>query len=1338
MTVASGANLNLNGQSVLVGSLAGAGNVQNANAANATFGLGADDTNAIFTGTVSDGAGGGRLSLIKTGNGVQTLSGLNNYTGATIVSNGTLQAGLTQTSSLNVSSTGTLEFKDNIGVVLNLSATPGALQLAGGAHLGFELGSLVNYDRINVLAGGSVIVNGTIVLDFFNLSGFGAGTYNLISATSGLNAANYVLGGAPVGFNYTINKTDSVVQLIVAALTSRYWRGDQGTSWATNNAGNTNWSNSADGLTEAGAIPAPGDAVIFSATSAPFTSGSTIATTLDAAFTIDSLQFIGAPAGVTAVTINAGTGGSLTLTPSSSANGISVSATAGAITISAPLTLGAAQTWNIDGGGSLTISGNINMANALTKVGAGSLTLSGTNTGSGGLTLLAGVLNLDSATALGAGTFVIGQGTTINNTSAGAVILSTNNVQTWDGSFTFTGTQSLNLGTGAVSLTQNLVVTTTAGTLTVGGVIGDGASDFSLTKSGAGTLALNGNNTFSGAYIFNGGTTILGHKNGLGLSPFEVASASILQAGVDLSGAGAGPVTNNGVLNADLTVSGANALQLAGNLSGSGNLNKSGAGTFTISGVNSYTGATVLDGGSTVIATNQNMAAATNTLVFGAANTSTNVSSLTLNTASATFAGVMSVQTNTASANTIAIGAGQSLNINNNVTIGSGLDTGSTVSITNLNVTGAGTFNVTNLASAAEFRVGGYAGATANRGNRTVADFSGLASMNISLNTTNGIVRVNNVSSANTSNAFSTLILANNSTLTAATLAVGDSSQFNSVNSQVNALKLGSGINTLNFNTVNIGTGLRDHGAITFNGASGSVVIRNAAGNGRAAFNLGAIGGAGTATVNTVGNTFDVTGHNADLLLGVVNIGTQNRGHNLVNTFSFNQGILDMTSLAVSVRSANPTSGAAPNFITNSTVNLGGGTVNIVNGIVDLARTSGTLTATTAVSATLNLTGGNITMGVTGGNSVSMASAVAGTTATAVINISGAANVTMNGNIVKAGGAGTTSATVNLTGGSLDMTGDAIGSAANTITFSAEQGTLKNLGEFNGGAALVKITAGMLTMEGTSAYTGGTHVNDGAFHLNNASLTGTGTVTVNKTATLANASVLSGTGTVAGAVVVGSTTSGDAGILKPGGNAGAGNGTLTISNAAGLDVKTGSQIQLSISTRTLNSSGFATASGGGTSALAYLTSNPGEATVWNNAPASATDHDYINLTGALSTLSVGDRASGSFGDGSILVSQGVGFTANVGDIFNLLDWLSMANIAGGFDTGVFNIYDGSGNVVAGDLDLPTLGAGLSWDVSAFSKYGVLAVAGVVPEPGRAVLLLLGLASLIMRRRRSAR
>ncbi len=102
-------------------------------------------------------------------------------------------------------------------------------------------------------------------------------------------------------------------------------------------------------------------------------------------------------------------------------------------------------------------------------------TLSAANTFSGGVRIDSGTLNINNATAIGSGTFTINGGV-IDNTSGSTITLSNNNVQTWGGDFTFTGTNALNLGTGTVTLGANRTVTVSASTLTVGGVIGDSGS----------------------------------------------------------------------------------------------------------------------------------------------------------------------------------------------------------------------------------------------------------------------------------------------------------------------------------------------------------------------------------------------------------------------------------------------------------------------------------------------------------------------------------------------------------------------------------------------------------------------------------------------------------------------------------------------------------------------------------------------------------------------------------------------------------------------------------------------------------------------------------------------
>ncbi|MEZ0385476.1 MAG: beta strand repeat-containing protein, partial [Verrucomicrobium sp.] len=190
------------------------------------------------------------------------------------------------------------------------------------------------------------------------------------------------------------------------------------------------------------------------------------------------------------------------------------------------------------GNNTLNAGGIISGAFALSKAGSGTLTLGGANTFSGGMTLSAGTLNLGNASALGTGTFTIAGGTL--NTAGTNLTLSTNNTQLWNGNFTFTGSNSLNLGTGAVTLSANRQVTVTANTLTVGGGIGEASSGLTFTKAGVGTLVLNGNNTYTGATTISGGVLIFG----TGAGTVTTAGSFTISANAALGAQGSTGFTN--------------------------------------------------------------------------------------------------------------------------------------------------------------------------------------------------------------------------------------------------------------------------------------------------------------------------------------------------------------------------------------------------------------------------------------------------------------------------------------------------------------------------------------------------------------------------------------------------------------------------------------------------------------------------------------------------------------------------------------------------------------------------------------------------------------------------
>ncbi|MGN6769612.1 MAG: autotransporter domain-containing protein, partial [Rhizobiaceae bacterium] len=193
-------------------------------------------------------------------------------------------------------------------------------------------------------------------------------------------------------------------------------------------------------------------------------------------------------------------------------------------------------------------AGNISGNGVVQQLGSGTTILTGSNSYSGGTTLLGGVLSVSSDANLGAVTGVL--------TFNGGALQVTGTA--------FNGTaRTINWGAngGGFDIANASNIFTLIQPLSGGGP---------LTKSGAGTLVLTGDNTYTD------GTTIAGGVLQLG--------------GGGTAGSITGDVTDNGILAFDR----GDAVTFSGTVSGSGAVWQIGLGTTILTGDNTYTGDTTI------------------------------------------------------------------------------------------------------------------------------------------------------------------------------------------------------------------------------------------------------------------------------------------------------------------------------------------------------------------------------------------------------------------------------------------------------------------------------------------------------------------------------------------------------------------------------------------------------------------------------------------------------------------------------------------------------------------------------------------------------------------------
>ncbi len=349
---------------------------------------------------------------------------------------------------------------------------------------------------------------------------------------------------------------------------------------------------------------------------------------------------------------------------------------AGLLTISGDVTSGN-YGLTVDGAGDTTLSGTIALGTgAVTKTGSGTLVQSGANTYKGGTTVSNGTLMVTNATGSGTGTgaVTVAAGATLGGTGtiSGAVNLNSANSRLTPG---VSGTGTLTLGAttlgnttqldyqlgtasdkvvvnGALTLDGVLNVTNSGGfggassyrlfdytggltnnALTMGTVIMGydynvstaTANQVNLLLTATGKAYWDGANTTSNGAI-NGGTgtwntsstnwtTSTGNGNGVwidNLTPVFTSTGGTVTVAQPVSvhgmefGVGGYTLTGSTITLTDTTAITATTgtTTIASTLAGSSGLTKAGAGTLVLSGVNTYTGTTSVSGGILNVANN--------------------------------------------------------------------------------------------------------------------------------------------------------------------------------------------------------------------------------------------------------------------------------------------------------------------------------------------------------------------------------------------------------------------------------------------------------------------------------------------------------------------------------------------------------------------------------------------------------------------------------------------------------------------------------------------------------------------------------------------------------------
>lgn len=883
----------------------------------------------------------GNGSLTMNGAGTLSLTGVNTYTGGTVLDAGTVSiaadsglgaipASFSATNLIfngsTLATTATITLNANRGVTLSGAATftPASSTtltingvITGSGLLTMNGAGTFALPATNTNTGGVTINNASGIVNATNVNSLGtSGTITVTAGTLSLN-----LGGATLTNTNTINLNGAGV-------------GSEGALFEAGMSGTDIVNNPINLVSATGIGIANGGTLELGASGNPVISG-TGALTINQSGTTGELIINSTANTYTGVTtIDAGTVtiGLLKSLSTASSLGAPTTAANGTITLGSGVTL-------IDEDLSANAASNRNI----------------TTTGSGSESIVAwngtGALSLTGA---------------ITNSGSGGLLIETSN----------TGT--LALATGAIINTTGLTFATltSAGNISAANVI-SGAGNLTINANTNGSVTLSGANTFTGSMTVQNGTVIITNarafQNAISLTVDDgttiiLSSVAITAASspttFSLQGTGVG---GNGVLigqgtssyagsitltaNSTFAVQSGNTLTLSGAIGGASVLTLAGPGTLALTGTNnSYSGGTVVAGGTLSAAADLSLGAAPNS--FSATN-------LTLSGG------------NFATTATFTLNANRGIALVSNAEI----DPAATKILSYAGViSGSGALTMNGAGTLSLSGVNTYTGGTIfAAGTMSVASDSNLGAIPNSFTATNLMFNGGDLAStANIAlNANRGITITGNAIFTPAT----------GTTLTVNGIITGGGLLTMNGpGTLSLTAANTNTGGVTVNNANGTV----------SASNVGALGTSGNITLTagslllniagTLTNQSILTMNNGTTLNGVGNTTLQNAisfggtaaartitTTNSTDIFTLNGAINGAAALTLNGAGTIVLTGAVGNSTpltsvtsnAGSTVQVNGGSITTAgsqtyNGIISLV--SDTTFTTTAAGSSFSLT----------------------------------------------------------------------------------------------------------------------------------------------------------------------------------------------------------------------------------------------------------------------------------------------------------------------------------------------------------------------------------------------